>query len=102
MLCIIMAFFSVAVGIMVYSFGIEDGLILTQYLGVAIIPVGCITFFMLNLILTCFAEIVDNTAKTAKETKETKEMLDTKLKEIEDEIKKVKLGLEFRNGGNNY
>ena len=97
MICIIMAFFCIAAGIVTYSFGVEDGLLITQYIGIAIIPIGVIVFWMLNLILNGFAEIVDNSAKLVKMQKEANEATDKKLDEIKDEVKKVKLAFEYRN-----
>lgn len=97
MICIIMAFFCIAAGIVTYSFGVEDGLLITQYIGIAIIPIGVIAFWMLNLILSGFGEMVDNTAKLVKLQKEANESTDKKLEEIKDEVKKVKLAFEYRN-----
>ena len=97
MICIIMAFFCIAAGIVTYSFGVEDGLLITQYVGIAIIPIGVIAFWMLNLILSGFGEMVDNTAKLVKLQKEANESTDKKLEEIKDEVKKVKLAFEYRN-----
>ena len=95
MICIIMAFFSIAVGIVTYSFAGGDSL--AQFIGIAVIPLGVITFWTLNLILTGFGEIVDNTAKLVKMQKEANESTDAKLNEIKDEVKKVKLAFEYRN-----
>ena len=97
MICIVMAFFCIAAGIVTFSFGVEDGLLITQYVGIAIIPIGVIAFWMLNLILSGFGEIVDNTAKLVKLQKEANESTDKKLEEIKDEVKKVKLAFEYRN-----
>lgn len=98
--CIIMASFCIAAGTVTYSFGMDGGILFTQYLGMAIIPVGCLSFFLLNLILSGFAEIVDSTNKIAKHMKTNDEEQLLKLDEIKDEIKKVKLALEYK-GDNN-
>ena len=97
MISIIMAFFSIAAGIVTYSFGVEDGLVITQYIGVAMIPIGVLSFWILNLILCGFGELVDNSAKLVKMQKEANESTDAKLDEIKDEVKKVKLAFEYRN-----
>jgi hypothetical protein len=96
-ICIIMAFFCIAAGIVTYSFGMEDGVLFTQYLGIAIIPVGCLTFCLISLIFSGFAEIVDNTTKIAKYVKVNGEEEIKALEEIENETKKVKLALECKN-----
>lgn len=97
MISIIMAFFCIAAGIVTYSFGVEDGLLVTQYIGIAIIPIGVLAFWVLNLILCGFGELVDNSAKLVKLQKEANEATDAKLNEIKDEVKKVKLAFEYRN-----
>ena len=96
MISIIMAFFSIAAGIVTYSFGMTDGLKVTQYIGIAMIPIGVLSCWI-NLILCGFGEIVDNSAKLVKMQKEANESTDTKLDEIKDEVKKVKLAFEYRN-----
>ena len=95
--CIVMAFFCMAVGIVAYSYGVEDGIAMTQYIGIAIIPIGVVTFWVLNLILSGFGELVDNSAKLVKMQKEANEATDKRLEEIKDEVKKVKLAFEYRN-----
>ena len=94
-----MAFFCIAAGIVTYSFGMDSGILFTQYLGIAMMPIGCLTFCLLNLILSGFAEMVDDTNKIAKYLKTNGEEVKEKLDEIKDETKKVKLALEYK--GNN-
>ena len=95
-----MAFFCIAVGIVTYSFGMDSEVLFTQYFGIAIIPIGCLTLFLLNLILSGFAEIVDNTSKIAKDTKTNNEETLKKLDEIENELKKIKFSMEYKDSGN--
>lgn len=99
-LCIILACFCIAFGLVVYSFGVEDNILFTKYLGIAIMPISCLLFFLLNVVLTGFAEIVDNTAKSTKTIKSNDESVNNKLNEIKNEIEKIKLSFEYKNKDN--
>lgn len=99
-ICIVMAFFSIAVGIVTFSFGVEDGILFTKYLGFAIMVVGCLMFWLLNLILSGFAELVDNVSKISKNIKTDGEIVIDKLNETKQEVEKVKLSLECQQNKN--